>query len=417
MRSCCIPRPASRPPAHTGWPFHLRGPIPGTSVTTPFDVEIDRPGVYVPLDTVPVHFAASIRAAFATHRRVWYIGSHGGPDYDDPATYFEQAGFALHRRRGFAPHYFARALDPAGREGHTMSTPVVDDVRAHDDPEPTEPVDPPGPRWRHARRFERIAAILALAAVFGGLYASYPRPWRKEPVFTSPRQSVGYELARQWAKTGKPVETLPLYNKVPKDIAPAFTPRDAASRKGQVVPKDFPLVVAEFAIRGEDQLEPRALRRAAHGRARADRVRLIGVGADPISSRRVARRDPLHVVDFVLEQQRVDLRGHTAAVCVVLLAVYAFVRASRSPNRGWDVLGGVACALAFGFRYDNAVIISVMWFAFLAIHRAGGVGTSSSLPSPLCSVPFLLFNKWLYGSVHTTRYALAYKLIVQTANI
>lgn len=92
---------------YTDWPFHLRSPVDGDSVTTPFDVEIDRPRTFVPLDTVPVHFATAVRGAIASSRRIWYVGSHGAQsDYDDAGKLLSRAGYVLHMRRGFAPHYF-----------------------------------------------------------------------------------------------------------------------------------------------------------------------------------------------------------------------------------------------------------------------------------------------------------------------
>lgn len=301
-----------------------------------------------------------------------------------------------------------------------MSTPVVDDVTARDDREPPGLPGRRRPRPHRGRleRLERLAIVLALVAVFAGLYASYPRPWRKEPVFTSPRQSVGYELARQWAKTGKPVESLPLYDKVPDDIAPAFTPRDAASRNGKVVPKDFPLVVAMFA--------------AAH-KINSNIVPFV------VPFMAVLTLIVFALLAWELTRSRIAVwmagilfvsttsfwsssswiyAPDTAAVCVVLLAVYAFVRASREPKLRWDVLGGLACAAAFGFRYDNAVIVSVLWFAFLVADlRAWKRHLIVPAVAALGSIPFLVFNRWLYGSPHTTGYGLAYKLIDQTANI
>jgi 4-amino-4-deoxy-L-arabinose transferase and related glycosyltransferases of PMT family len=267
-------------------------------------------------------------------------------------------------------------------------------------------------------RLEWIGVLFALVGVFAGLYASYPRPWRKEPVFTSPRQAVGYELARQWARTGKPVETLPLFDQVPKDIAPAFTPRDAASRDGKVVPKDFPLVVAMFA--------------AAH-KLNSNVVPFV----EPLTG--VLALIVFALLAWELTRSRASVwiaailfasttsfsnssswiyAPDTPAVCVVLLAVYAFVRAIRSRNLRWDVLGGLATAAAFGFRYDNAVIVGVLWFAFLLADR-GSWRRRLIVPAVavLGSIPFLLFNTWLYGSPRKTGYGLAYTLIRQTANI
>jgi hypothetical protein len=108
----------------------------------------------------------------------------------------------------------------------------------------------------------------------------------------------------------------------------------------------------------------------------------------------------------------------TPAVAVVLLAIYAFVRSSRSRDRRWDILGGLACAAAFGFRYDNAVIVGIMWTAFLLSDLASW---KRRLIVPLVAgfacIPYLLFNAWLYGSPRATGYSLAYKLINQTAHI
>jgi hypothetical protein len=299
-----------------------------------------------------------------------------------------------------------------------VSTPVVDDVTARDDAEPRGPGRPRGARSHLARlrRLERLAVVLALIGVFAGLYASYPRPWRKEPVFTSPRQSVGYELSRQWAKTGKPVETLPLFDKVPADIAPAFTPRDAASRNGQVVPKDFPLVVAMFAVAHKinSNIVPFVVPFMA-----ALALIVFALLAWELTRSRIAVWMAgilfASTTSFWSSSSWI-YAPDTAAVCVVLRAVYAFVRASRSSRLVWDVLGGLACAAAFGFRYDNAVIVSVLWFAFLLADRRKRHFVVPVVAA-LGSIPFLVFNKWLYGSPHTTGYGLAYKLIDQTANI
>ena len=91
---------------YTDWPFHLRGPVPGAAVTTPFDLEIDRPRTFVPVDTVPVHFAVSVRQATEASRRIWYVGTHGGPDWNSVARLMKRAGFVIKLRRGFQPRYY-----------------------------------------------------------------------------------------------------------------------------------------------------------------------------------------------------------------------------------------------------------------------------------------------------------------------
>lgn len=300
------------------------------------------------------------------------------------------------------------------------STPVASELTSEDDPE-TKVLSPSRAdrsRRRALGRIERLVAALALIGVFAGLYASYPRPLHKDPVFTSPRQSVGYELARQWARTGKPVETLPLFNQVPDDIAPAFTPRDAASRGDKVVPKDFPLVVMMFAT--------------AHKISST-----VVLGVVPLMGMMALLIFALLAWELTRSRAAVWIAAilfasttsfwsssswiyapDTAAVCVVLVAVYAFVRASRSRNLRWDVLGGLACAAAFGFRYDNAVIVGVLWLAFVWADIASWRRhLITPVVAGIASIPFLAFNAWLYGSPHKTGYGLAYKLIAQTANI
>ena len=402
---------------YTDWPFHLRGPVPGASVTTPFDLEIDRPRTFVPVDTVPVHFATAVDQATRASRRIWYVGTHGGADWDSVAKLMERAGFVLKLQRGFQPHYYVqlwtRPIPKPGREHarrrrrHRAGRPGASRSRP--------PARCPSQLAR-LRRLERLAVVLALIGVFAGLYASYPRPWRKEPVFTSPRQSVGYELAASVGEDRQAGRDAATVRQGPGRHRPAFTPRDAASRNGQVVPKDFPLVVAMFA--------------AAH-KINSNIVPFV------VPFMAVLALIVFALLAWELTRSRIAVwmagilfasttsfwsssswiyAPDTAAVCVVLLAVYAFVRASRSSRLAWDVVGGLACAAAFGFRYDNAVIVSVLWFAFLLADRrkrhfvvpvVAGSG----------SIPFLVFNKWLYGSPHTTGYGLAYKLIDQTANI
>jgi 4-amino-4-deoxy-L-arabinose transferase-like glycosyltransferase len=290
---------------------------------------------------------------------------------------------------------------------------------APDRAEPPAPTDAPAARPRLLpTAAHRIGAVVALAIVFWGLYLSYPRPFDKTPVFTSPRQSVGYELARQWAEHGKPEEALPLYHEVPADIAPAFTPRDAASRNGKVVPKDFPLVVALFA--------------AAH----LVSARLVPL-VDPLMGVLTLIVFALLAWELTRSRLAVWLAGllfvtttsfwsssawiyapDTPAVGVVLLAVYAFVRAARSSSRWWYVVGGLATAAAFGFRYDNAVIVGVLWAAFLLGHRSEWRRwLLVPATAALASLPFAAFNAWMYGSPKRTGYALAYQLIDHTANI
>jgi hypothetical protein len=89
------------------WPFHLRGPVPGTSVTTPFDVVIDERDIVVPPDTQPVRFTGSVSAAAEHSDRIWYLGSHADVrDWRRGEAALRKAGYVQRLRRGFPPHYW-----------------------------------------------------------------------------------------------------------------------------------------------------------------------------------------------------------------------------------------------------------------------------------------------------------------------
>jgi hypothetical protein len=92
---------------YSDWPFHLRGPMPGTSVTTPFDVVIDRGHVVVPPDTDPVYFTRAVESASTHSRRIWYIGSHADDrGWKRGEAALRRAGYVEVLRRGFPPHYW-----------------------------------------------------------------------------------------------------------------------------------------------------------------------------------------------------------------------------------------------------------------------------------------------------------------------
>jgi hypothetical protein len=92
---------------YSSWPFHLSTPPAGTSVTTPFDVVIDKHNVLVPPDTAPVQFTKTVEVAAARSRRVWYIGSHADESsWKRGDAALRAAGYSLRFRRGFPPHYW-----------------------------------------------------------------------------------------------------------------------------------------------------------------------------------------------------------------------------------------------------------------------------------------------------------------------
>ncbi|HEX4491638.1 MAG TPA: hypothetical protein VH914_10565 [Acidimicrobiia bacterium] len=92
---------------YSDWPFHLRGPVPGTSVTTPFDVMIDRDDVVVPADTDPVRFTNSVATVAARSARIWYVGSHADVrGWRRGEDALRRAGYVQKLRRGFPPHYW-----------------------------------------------------------------------------------------------------------------------------------------------------------------------------------------------------------------------------------------------------------------------------------------------------------------------
>src|SRR5438093_8689806 len=81
---------------------------------------------------------------------------------------------------------------------------------------------------RLTRRDVILLAVLGALFLLGYVFA-FPRPLSGRPIFSSPRQNVGYVLDERFVGGGGLAYPERYYDRLPPDIGIALTPRDAAS--------------------------------------------------------------------------------------------------------------------------------------------------------------------------------------------
>ena len=298
------------------------------------------------------------------------------------------ASLSHRRARGARPH---AALIGGARRRRTGVTSRVSSLRT-------------GPRGVIAHA-ALVAAALTLVAV--GLSLSYPRPWNKAPVFTDPRQGVTYDLSNQWADTGRPERLLPAWDRLPADIRDALAPRDAAVRDGSVVPKDFPLTVVLFAA--VDLVSPRLVLYLVP-LAGALTLLLCGLVTFEITRSRAAAWLAAAVLgssQSFWPSSASIVATDTVGAGLLLLAVYALLRAGRSAAWCWFAMAGAALALVGAARYTSLGFGVAIWLGFLACDRIRWRLYLLTLGvAALCFSPILIYNQWIYGSPISTGYGL-----------
>ena len=281
---------------------------------------------------------------------------------------------------------------------------------------PAPPAPPPSvvPE-RRAERLPLWALVATGLVVAAGLWFSAPRTWGERPVANSPLQNVTYELANRWAHTGKPTVPLHDYDRLPDDVAPALTPRDAGLRNGEVVPGDHPLPVAVLAVAAR-----------------------VGTWAIPLVVPIAGGLAAVLLALLAFEVTRARLAAAAAVVALVPTAGFwlsasntassdtiglaAFLGATllllRAPPRPLPLVGaGTLAALAVSARYTNAVaigalLVAVWWLRPELRRRAGWV------VAPLAAGALLLggYHTWVYGAPWRTGYGIGLALAAKTAN-
>jgi hypothetical protein len=261
-------------------------------------------------------------------------------------------------------------------------------------------------------------AVVALAAVmfFVAIWFAHPRSFSDRPAFNSPRESVGYHLTTRFIDGHGFAQPIQHYNDVPRDIALALTPRDAAAVNGDVVPKDFAgtmllyaLVMAihpvfalfvgpAFAIVGA-----LALRRIA--------IDLYGDRAGLLAFCLWLSFPPLWINSSSI------FMGDPPALAFFLLSASAFVRYWQAPTLRLAILMSGLFGASILFRYPNIMIALPFVIALIAARRASlnHALAASAVAAPFAAI-ILIFNQVVYGAPLTTGFHLGAQLMEQTVN-
>ncbi len=285
-------------------------------------------------------------------------------------------------------------------------------------PPPPTTVVAPGSRLTRLARSRRLPwwALLATAALVAvGLYLSAPRTWGERPVANSPLQNVTYELAQRWAHSGKPTVPLEAYDRLPADVAPALTPRDAGLRGGEVVPGDHPLPVAVLAVAARAGTWAVPLVVPIAGGIAV--VLLALVTFELTRSRLAAAASVVALVPtagFWLSASN-TASSDTIGLVALLGALLVLLRAPPTPRA---MLGaGALAALAVSARYTNVVAVGALLVA-VAVLRPEVRRRGAWLLAPLAAGAVLLagYHTWVYGAPWRTGYGIGLALAARTAN-
>lgn len=279
------------------------------------------------------------------------------------------------------------------------------------------PVRPPAPATAVAptRRLPWWALLATGALVAVGLYLSAPRAWGERPVPNSPLQNVTYELAQRWAHSGKPTVPLERYDRLPDDVAPALTPRDAGLRDGEVVPGDHPLPVAVLAAAARVGTWAVPLVVPVAGGIAV--VLLALVTFQLTRSRLAAAASVVALVPtagFWLSASN-TASSDTIGLVALLGAVLVLLRAP--PTAGAMLGAGALAAVAVGARYTNALAV-VALLVVVAVVRPELRRRAAWVLAPLAVGGLLLagYHTWVYGAPWRTGYGIGLALAAKTAN-
>jgi hypothetical protein len=281
-----------------------------------------------------------------------------------------------------------------------------------------------GPRFLPARGSRRWLVALAagslLAAVGVALFLAYPDRLSSDPTFMSPHENVRYQLARQWVETGRPTYRIPGFERLPGEVAPASTPRDAALVDDHVVPKDFPYALGMVAVLlAIDPRLPLLL------------TTVSGVGVLVVAGLlawELSRSRASALLGVVLVATSTSFYAATAglletgatttlAVLAGTLALCRGRRAEATPGRATrlGMIGGLWYGLAVGLHHGVVLLIAGLIVAF-ALPRFGGrpklwLALGAGLAGAL--LPVLAYDTWLLGSPLATGYGMGERFFDQ----
>lgn len=260
-----------------------------------------------------------------------------------------------------------------------------------------------------------LLATIALV-FFVGFWVSYPRVFDEHPTFNSPRESVGYYLSQRFAGGHGFSAPLLHYDDLPEDIARALTPRDAASKDGELLPKDFAgtmllygglmaihpiltlLVSPVFALLGAW-----AVLRITE--------ELFGAAAGLIAFATWLAFPPLWINSSPV------FVSDPVALALFLWAVERFLAYWKDPTWGRACSMSALFAASVLFRYPN-VLLMVPFLGSILLARRWNFAHMGIAMLPCISVGAIVlgFNTLVYGSPFTTGFHLGAELIGETVN-
>ena len=269
--------------------------------------------------------------------------------------------------------------------------------------------------WRWLADVPPVLVVLLLGSFALAHLVSYPERTSGDPLFNSPHENVRYQLAERWLDAGRPTYPLPLHDRLPADIAPALTPRDAGLLDGAVVPKDFAYAVAlTTGLLATAPWAP-ALTTTVSAVALLLVTGLLGChvlgsrGAGVLAAALLAATTPFWSASSGL----VETGATTAAlllagVLVLLLRRRRTVAADGARSGvGLDALAGALLGVAVGTHYATVLLAAGIALAF-ARRRDGGSGPRLGalvMAAIVVLLPVLAFNAWVYGSPLTDGYS------------
>lgn len=271
---------------------------------------------------------------------------------------------------------------------------------------------PPLPAQGHRRLLVALTAGALLAAVSVALFLAYPDRLGSDPTFMSPHENVRYHLAQQWVRTGRPTYQVPGFERLPGEVAPASTPRDAALLGDRVVPKDFPYALGVVAVLLA--IDPRLplLLSTVSG---IGVLLVAGLLAWELSRSRAAVLLAAALVatstSFYAAIAGLLETGATTALAVLTgtLALCRGRRTATDPRRAarLDMLGGACYGLAVGLHHGVALLIAGLLAAFVLPRFGGHPSRWLALGAGLAGalLPVLAYDAWLFGSPLATGYA------------
>lgn len=278
---------------------------------------------------------------------------------------------------------------------------------------------PPRRRGRHSGRrpTAHITAIVGLlVAVTFVLALAFPGRIDRDPAMLGPQENVRFQLAQEWVHQGRPVRDLPVFSRLPPDVAPALTPRDAALEGHRVMPKDFPYALGLVTLLV--LLDPRLALATSIVSALAllAAIAALGrrLGGSPWSG--VMAAAVMATTGAFTAGSAGPLNTGAALALAMVVAVLLLcpspgrpAPAMRgpvgvSPRR--DVLAGVAFGIAIGLHHD-AVLLAAGFTVSFTLPSLGGAARARriSTGAALALLPVLGYYAWLFGSPFTTGYA------------